>query len=97
MSNADDIKNIDSLKQVDSQTIKPVKKELLMDLGKLEVALDNTEGLTIGAVLPNGQPSLILVSDNNFNKLQRTQFLAFQLQVESRLERILRLIRERIS
>ncbi|AFY55807.1 hypothetical protein Riv7116_3345 [Rivularia sp. PCC 7116] len=97
LSNADDIKDIDSLKQVDSQNIKSVKKELLMDLGKLDVALDNTEGLTIGAVLPNGQPSLILVSDNNFNNLQRTQFLAFRLKIESRLERILRLIRERIS
>lgn len=97
LSNADDIKNIDSLQQVDSQTIKPVKKELLLDLGKLDVALDNTEGLTIGVTLPKGQPSLILVSDNNFNNLQRTQFLAFQLKIESRLERWLRLIRERIS
>ena len=97
LSKADDIKNIESLKQVDTQTIKPVKKELLLSLGKLDVALDNTEGLTIGATLPNGQPSLILVSDNNFNNLQRTQFLAFQLKIESRLERFLRLIRERFS
>ncbi len=97
LSKAEDIKNIDSLKQIDSQTIKAVKKELLMDLGTLEVALDNTEGLTIGATLPNGQPSLILVSDNNFNNLQRTQFLAFQLEVESRFERFLRIIRERFS
>lgn len=97
LSKAEDIKNIDSLKQVDSQSIKPVKKELLLNLGKLEVALDNTEGLTIGATLPNGQPSLILVSDNNFNNLQRTQFLAFGLEIESRLERFLRIIRERFS
>lgn len=97
LSGASDIKNIESLKQVDTQTIKPVKKELLLSLGKLDVALDNTEGLTIGATLPNGQPSLILVSDNNFNNLQRTQFLAFQLKIESRLERFLRLIRERFS
>jgi hypothetical protein len=95
LSKADDIKNIDSLKQVDSKTIKPAKKELLLNLGKLDVALDNTEGLTIGATLPNGKPSLILVSDNNFNNLQRTQFLAFQLEIESRFERFLRLIRER--
>ncbi|WP_414622533.1 esterase-like activity of phytase family protein [Calothrix sp. CCY 0018] len=97
LSKAEDIKNIDSLKQVDYQTIKPVKKELLLNLGQLEIALDNTEGLTIGATLANGQPSLILVSDNNFINLQRTQFLAFQLEIESRLERFLRLIRERFS
>ncbi len=97
LSGASDIKNIESLKQVDTQTIKPAKKELLLSLGKLDVALDNTEGLTIGATLRNGQPSLILVSDNNFNNLQRTQFLAFKLEIESRLERFLRLIRERFS
>lgn len=95
LAKADDIKNIDSLQQVDIESIKAVKKELLFDLAKLDVALDNTEGLTIGATLPNGQPSLILVSDNNFNNLQRTQFLVFQLKIESRLERLLRLIRER--
>ena len=95
LENADDIQKIDSLQQIDSQAINPVEKELLLNLGKLNVALDNTEGLTIGANLPNGQLSLILVSDNNFNKLQRTQFLAFQLEIESHLERLLRLIRER--
>ena len=97
LEKADDIKDIDSLRQVDSKVIKPVKKELLLDLAKLDVALDNTEGLTIGATLPKGRPSLILVSDNNFNNLQRTQFLEFQLKIESRLERLLRLIRQRIS
>ncbi|MBF2014974.1 MAG: esterase-like activity of phytase family protein [Rivularia sp. T60_A2020_040] len=96
LENADDIQNIDSLKKVDLKTIKPINKELLLNLGNLDIALDNTEGLTIGETLPNGQPSLILVSDNNFNKLQRTQFLAFQLKIESRLERLLRLIRNRI-
>ncbi|MEB3217601.1 MAG: esterase-like activity of phytase family protein [Nostocales cyanobacterium 94392] len=97
LENADDIQNIDSLQKVDLKTIKPINKELLLNLAKLDIALDNTEGLTIGETLANGQPSLILVSDNNFNKLQRTQFLAFQLKIESRLERLLRLIRDRIS
>lgn len=97
LSKASDIKNIYSLKQDNSRVILPVEKELLLELGKLSVALDNTEGLTIGANLPDGKPSLILVSDNNFIKLQRTQFLAFQLKIESHFERLLRLIRERIS
>ena len=97
LSKSSDIKDIDSLKEVDIQTIKPAKKELLISLGKLEVALDNTEGLTVGATFPSGQPSLILVSDNNFNRLQRTQFLVFQLKIESRFERLIRVLKQRFS
>ncbi|MBE9209407.1 esterase-like activity of phytase family protein [Nostoc sp. LEGE 06077] len=81
LADADDIHNIDSL-AANSQNIRPVTKKLLLDLRTLEVALDNIEGLTLGPWLPNGQRSLILVSDNNFNSLQRTQFLAFQLKIE---------------
>ncbi|MBD2299483.1 esterase-like activity of phytase family protein [Nostoc sp. FACHB-190] len=81
LADADDIHNIDSLLST-SRNIHPVKKKLLFDLRTLDVALDNLEGLTLGPWLPNGQRSLILVSDNNFNSLQRTQFLAFQLKIE---------------
>ncbi|MBD2489303.1 esterase-like activity of phytase family protein [Aulosira sp. FACHB-615] len=81
LADADDIHNIDSLLST-SKNIHPVKKKLLFDLRTLDVALDNLEGLTLGPWLPNGQRSLILVSDNNFNSLQRTQFLAFQLKIE---------------
>lgn len=90
LDQASDIHNIDSLLQVDSKSIKPVEKKLLLDLRKLDVLLDNIEGLTLGSTLPDGQPSLILVSDNNFNSLQRTQILAFRLRMESRLMRLLR-------
>ena len=90
LEQASDIHNIDSLLQVDSKSIKPVEKKLLLDLRKLDVLLDNIEGLTLGSTLPDGQPSLILVSDNNFNSLQRTQILAFRLRMESRLMRLLR-------
>ncbi|MEM7554008.1 MAG: esterase-like activity of phytase family protein [Cyanobacteria bacterium P01_A01_bin.84] len=92
LADADDIHSIDSLSAVNLSNIKPVKKELLLDLRKLDVALDNIEGLTIGSQLPNGQKSLILVSDNNFNPLQRTQFLAFRLQTESNWMRLIRKI-----
>ncbi|AFY43232.1 esterase-like activity of phytase family protein [Nostoc sp. PCC 7107] len=80
-ADADDIHNINSLLTT-SQKIHPVTKKILLDLRTLDVALDNIEGLTLGPWLPNGQRSLILVSDNNFNSLQRTQFLAFQLTIE---------------
>ncbi|AVH69160.1 esterase-like activity of phytase family protein [Nostoc sp. 'Lobaria pulmonaria (5183) cyanobiont'] len=90
LEGADDIHNIDSLLAVDSKNIKPVKKKLLLDLRKLDVLLDNIEGLTLGPKLRDGQQSLILISDNNFNSLQRTQILAFKIKIETPLIRLLR-------
>ncbi|OUL36488.1 hypothetical protein BV372_07405 [Nostoc sp. T09] len=90
LEGADDIQHIDSLLSLNSQKIRPVQKKLLLDLRNLEVLLDNIEGLTLGPTLPDGQRSLILVSDNNFNALQRTQILAFKLKIESPLIRLLR-------
>ncbi|MBN4006289.1 esterase-like activity of phytase family protein [Nostoc sp. LPT] len=87
---ADDIHNIDSLLAVDSKNIKPVKKKLLLDLRKLNVLPDNIEGLTLGPKLGDGQQSLILISDNNFNSLQRSQILAFKIKIETPLIRLLR-------
>lgn len=89
LEGADDIHDIDSLLTVDLKNIKPTEKKLLFDLRQLDVALDNIEGFTLGPKLPDGQ-SLILVSDNNFNPLQRTQILAFRLKMESPLIRLLR-------
>lgn len=90
LNGADDIQNIDSLLNVDSTKIKTVQKKLLLNLQTLDVLLDNIEGLTLGSKLPDGQPSLILVSDNNFNSLQRTQILAFKLEIEPPLISLLR-------
>lgn len=92
LDGADDIQQIDSLLSINSQQVKPVQKKLLLDLRGLDVLLDNIEGLTLGPKLPDGQRSLILISDNNFNSLQRTQILAFKLKIESPWIRILRRI-----
>ncbi|PHJ64350.1 hypothetical protein VF14_26290 [Nostoc linckia z18] len=92
LQGADDIHNIDSLLAVNSKNIKPVQKKLLLDLRTLDVVLDNIEGLTFGPKLPDGQRSLILISDNNFNSLQRTQILAFKVKIETPLIRLLRRI-----
>ena len=40
--------------------------------------LDNTEGMCWGPVLPNGNRTLLFVSDDNFSPRQITQFLAFE-------------------
>ena len=78
-----DISNIQSIK---GKTIITVEKELvanLQDFTSLMTLkfqnLDNIEGITWGPKLANGHDTLILVSDNNFNKGQRTQFLAFEI------------------
>ena len=61
---------------------KPGRKRLVLDLNTLGLAkLDNIEGIAWGPKLPNGNDTLVLVSDNNFNTAsQITQLLAFEVQ-----------------
>lgn len=60
-------------------TVTPLKKRLLLDLADLDIYLDNLEAMTIGPRLPDGSRLLVLVSDDNFDKQQVTQFLFFRL------------------
>ena len=59
----------------------PVKRTMLLDLSSLRnddgsvLALDNIEGITLGPLV-DGKRTLILVSDNNVNPAQFTQFIA---------------------
>jgi hypothetical protein len=78
LGGATDTFNIPSLKD-DISNIAPIQKKLLLDLSDLKIYLDNLEGMTLGPRLPDGSQSLILVSDNNFNNAQVTQFLLFSL------------------
>lgn len=59
--------------------IRPMTRTLLFDLADLGIVIDNIEGVSLGQKLPDGRRSLVLVSDNNFNTHQVTQFLAFAL------------------
>jgi hypothetical protein len=76
---ASDISSLPSLKG-STVNIKPIRKQLLLDLDKLGIRLDNLEGMTLGPLLADGSQSLILVSDNNFQKAQINQFLLFRLK-----------------
>lgn len=77
LNGASDISHIDSLQE---SKFKPVKKRLILDLNTLGLSkLDNIEGISWGPKLANGNDSLVLVSDNNFNSSQVTQFLAFEV------------------
>lgn len=78
IGNATDTSNVASLKGELSQII-PLKKRLLFDLQQLGIYVDNIEGMTLGPRLPDGSQSLILVSDDNFNEEQVTQFWLFRL------------------
>ncbi|HLO51310.1 MAG TPA: esterase-like activity of phytase family protein [Kamptonema sp.] len=62
-------------------TAEPVKKKLLLDLKELGIPLYNLEGMTLGPRLPDGSQSLVLVSDDNFDEEQKTQFLLFRLKL----------------
>ncbi len=78
ISSAEDIQNISSLKN--KKDIKFVSKKLLINMNSLGIYIDNIEGVTFGPTLENGNKSLIFVSDNNFNPLEKTQFLLFEIQ-----------------
>jgi hypothetical protein len=60
---------------------KVMSKTLIADLSKLpEIPhLDNVEGITLGPKLSDGRQSVVLVTDDNFNAQQVTQFYAFAM------------------
>lgn len=69
---------------IKGRDLTPVKRTMLLDLSSLKnddgsvLALDNIEGITFGPVV-DGKRTLILVSDNNFNPAQFTQFVALTI------------------
>ncbi len=80
VSSATDISGIDSLNALSSADlgkIKPVQKQLLLNLNdlKLPTGLDNIEGITFGPTV-NGKPTIVLVADDNFNKTGSTDATA---------------------
>ncbi|KQQ32508.1 hypothetical protein ASF61_15210 [Duganella sp. Leaf126] len=58
----------------------PMRKRLVQDLNQAGLArVDNLEGMAFGPRLANGHASLVLISDDNFNHQQVTQFLLFEV------------------
>lgn len=83
--NATNILEIDSLK---STKFVPLKKRLVFNFEDIrnqltEGIVDNIEGITFGPTLPNGNKSLVLVSDDNFQIYgkQLNQFILLELQI----------------
>lgn len=65
---------------IGNTTIQPIKKQLAFDLKQLDIYIDNLEGMALGARLPDGSQTLLLVSDDNFSNRQVTQFLLFKFK-----------------
>jgi predicted extracellular nuclease len=83
LTGATDIRRLKRLDDVDLETITPVEKVLLLDLDELGSRLDNLEGMAFGPVLPDGRRTLLMISDDNFNRRgQVTQVLAFAVSDE---------------
>lgn len=83
LSNASNLLGVEDLDNTPAYI--SMSKELLLDLSTLTnsdgstLALDNIEAITWGETF-NGNPTLILASDNNFASTQFTQFLAFEVK-----------------
>jgi hypothetical protein len=91
LEGADDVSQLDTITSTEGLAM--ASKELVLDLNDIVSQLDpnpnpnahkldNIEGIAIGPKLPNGNSTLILVSDDNWNKYrnQRTLFLLFEIE-----------------
>ena len=67
--------------------LEPVSKRLLLDFADLGLVPDNLEALAFGPPLAGGRLPLIVVSDNNFNPAQETQFVLLAVELTGRVER----------
>jgi hypothetical protein len=74
---ADNIKDVRSLKE--NPPAHPAKKKLLLNMDDLGIYIDNVEGVTFGPKLPNGHSTLIFITDDNFQPVQKTQLLLFEI------------------
>ena len=79
--NATDSKDIESLKKLTpNKDYIPLKKTLIANLSEMNIKdIDNIEGMTFGKPLNNGNKTIVFVSDNNFQAIQKTQFLVFEI------------------
>ncbi|WP_353423727.1 esterase-like activity of phytase family protein [Staphylococcus xylosus] len=77
VNHASDIKDTSTLQNTQ---VTPVNKKLVANLNAEQLdKVDNVEGMTFGKKLANGNDSLVVVSDNNFNKSQISQFIVFEV------------------
>lgn len=88
LSRATDVSHLQSLTD-SSQSVIFAEKKLLLDFDEIIPllhekyrSLDNIEGMSFGPDIKDGSRLLVFVSDGNFNRSQRTQFLLFTFNDE---------------
>ncbi|WP_435235437.1 esterase-like activity of phytase family protein [Psychromonas sp. PT13] len=73
--------NVNGKSKLVEGTYQTMDKSLLLSLNELDLPLlDNIEGISFGPTLENGQLTLVVISDNNFNKHEITQIIAFAIE-----------------
>lgn len=80
LAEATDVSTLDALPSPFGGRV--VRKTRLANMAELGITADNLEGLALGPRLPNGKPSLLVMSDDNFSAFtppQVNQFLLFEL------------------
>lgn len=72
-----------NMPSLNAGTYRIAQKRLVLNFDSLNLMrLDNTEAMSFGPRLPNGNRTLIVASDDNFNRNQINQFLAFEILVK---------------
>ncbi|WP_373056775.1 esterase-like activity of phytase family protein [Zunongwangia sp. H14] len=86
-ANAANATNTLEMQQLKNKDYQLAEKKLLFNFKSVkdklqEGIIDNIEGMTFGPTLPNGNQSLILISDNNFNSMgkQITQLILLEIK-----------------
>lgn len=70
---ATNVKDDSSL--IEKPPLQLITKKLLFNFSSLKIRIDNLEGICFGPRLRNGNRSLLVISDNNFNPLEITQLI----------------------
>lgn len=75
--------DVSGIVALDGEAFQPVRKRLVIDVNAAGVdRVDNIEGMSWGPELENGNRSLVLVSDDNFNEDQVTQLIVLDVDAE---------------
>ncbi|MCF4101252.1 esterase-like activity of phytase family protein [Gillisia sp. M10.2A] len=85
--NANKATNTLTYNNLRKEDIRLAEKQLIFDFKSIkkqlkEQIIDNIEGMTFGPDLPNGNKSLLLISDNNFNSMGKQISQLILLEVE---------------
>lgn len=77
--------DVSGLPSLAGQSYTPVRKTLLFDVNKAGFWVDNLEGMTLGPKLPDGDRTLVLIADDNFERIKQfQQVLALRLHSATR-------------